>query len=79
MPITAVEHVALFSTISKIPDAFNAYESSPQWEEVYKRMNSEFYQPRGTWLSIALHGHFVDLYGTFKLGIRNLSLIDKEK
>jgi hypothetical protein len=27
-------------------------------------------------LSSALHGHFVDLYGSFKLGIRNLSQVD---
>jgi hypothetical protein len=37
-------------------------------------MTSEFYQSGGTWLSSALHGHFVDLYGAFKLGIRNLSV-----
>jgi hypothetical protein len=31
------------------------------------------------WLSGALHGHFVDLYSAFKVGIRNLSVLDKEK
>jgi hypothetical protein len=46
---------------------------------VYKRMISEFYQSGGTWLSSALHGHFVDLYGAFKLAIRNLTALDKEK
>ena len=29
---TAVEHVALLSIISEIPDAINASESSSQWE-----------------------------------------------
>jgi len=28
---SAVEHVALLSIISKIPEAFNASESSPKW------------------------------------------------
>jgi hypothetical protein len=37
---TAVEHVASLSIMSEIPGAFNADESSPQWEEVYKRMTS---------------------------------------
>jgi hypothetical protein len=31
---SAVEHVALLSMISQVPDAFNCSESSPQWEEV---------------------------------------------
>jgi hypothetical protein len=38
---TAVEHVVWLSIMSIIPDAFNASESSPQWEEVYKRMTRE--------------------------------------
>jgi len=46
---------------------------------VYKRMTSEFYQYGATQLSSALHGHFVDLYGAFKLGIRHLSAQDKKK
>ncbi len=30
------EHVALLSIISEVPDSFNASESSPQWEAVFK-------------------------------------------
>jgi hypothetical protein len=30
-------------------------------------------------LSSALHGHFADLYGAFKIGVRRLSVLDKEK
>jgi hypothetical protein len=33
----------------------------------------------GIWLSGAFHGHFVDLYSSFKLGISHLSVQDKEK
>jgi hypothetical protein len=55
--------------MSQDPDSFNCSESSPQWQEVYKRINAEFYQSRGAQLSGALHGHFVDLYGAFKLGL----------
>jgi hypothetical protein len=76
---SSVEHVALLSIISQVPDAFNCSESSPQWEEVFKRMIAEFYQSGPSRLSGALHGHFVDLYSAFKLGIRNLSVVDKEK
>ena len=68
---SSVEHVALLSIMSQVPDSFNCSESSPQWEEVYKRMIGEFYQAATPRLSSALHGHFVDLYGSFKLGIRN--------
>jgi hypothetical protein len=39
-------------------------------------MIAEFYQAAAPRLSSALHGHFVDLYGSFKLGIRNLSQVD---
>jgi len=73
---SSVEHVALLSIMSQVPDSFNCSESSPQWEEVYKRMISEFYRPAAPRLSSALHGHFVDLYGSFKLGIRHLSQVD---
>jgi hypothetical protein len=69
----------LLSIISQVPDAFNCSESSPQWEEVFKRMIAEFYQSGPSRLSGALHGHFVDLYSAFKIGIRNLSVVDKEK
>ena len=40
---SAVEHVALLSIFSDVPDAFNAGESSPQWAAVYKRMVNKFY------------------------------------
>ncbi len=72
---SSVEHVALLSIISQAPDSFNCSESSPQWEEVYKRMIAKFYQSGPTQLSGALHGHFVDLYSAFKAGIRNLSIL----
>jgi len=42
-------------------------------------MIAEFYQSGPSQLSGALHGHFVDLYSAFKVGIRNLSVVDKEK
>jgi hypothetical protein len=74
---SAVEHVALLSVISQVPDAFNCNESSPQWAEVYSR--TKYYQSGGIQLSGALHGHFVDLYSSFKLGIRHLSVEDKDK
>jgi hypothetical protein len=73
---SSVEHVALLSIMSQVPEFFNCSESSPHWEEVYKRMIAEFYQAAAPRLSSALHGHFVDLYGSFKLGIRNLSQVD---
>jgi len=73
---SSVEHVVLSSIMSQVPDAFNCSDSSPQWDQVYKRMIAEFYQAAAPLLSSALHGHFVDLYGSFKLGIRNLSQVD---
>jgi hypothetical protein len=38
-------------------------------------MAEEYYTIRNFELSSALHAHFVDLYGAFKLGIRDLSLL----
>jgi hypothetical protein len=73
---SSVEHVALLSIMSQVPNAFNCSKSSPQWDQVYQRMIAEFYQAAAPRLSSALHGHFVDLYGSFKLGIRNLSQVD---
>jgi hypothetical protein len=73
---SSLEHVVLLSIMSQVPDLFNCSESSPQWEKVYKRMIAEFYQAAAPRLSSALHGHFVDLYGSFKLGMRNLSQVD---
>jgi len=75
---SSVEHVALLSIMSQVPDSFNCSESSPQWDQVYQRMIVEFYQAATPWVSSALHGHFVDLYGSFKLGIRNLSQVDNK-
>jgi hypothetical protein len=37
---SSVEHVALLSIMSQVPDSFSCSESSPQWEEVYKRLLS---------------------------------------
>jgi hypothetical protein len=68
---SSVDHEALLSVMSQVPDSFNCSESSPQW-----RMIAEFYQAATPRLSSALHGHFVDLNGSFKLGIRNLSQVD---
>jgi hypothetical protein len=42
-------------------------------------MIAEFYHSGPSRLSGALHGHFVDLYSAFKVGIRNLSVVDKER
>jgi hypothetical protein len=45
-------------------------------------MCDEFYTSTTTSqtrLFSALYGHFVDLYSSFKLGIRNMSLLDKSK
>jgi len=76
---SAVEHVALLDVISQVPEAYNCRESSPQWEEVYSQMCTKYYQSGGIRLSGTLHGHFVDLYSSFKLGIRHSSVEDKEK
>jgi hypothetical protein len=76
---TAVECVALLSIISKILNAFNASESLPQREAVHKRIGTEFYQSGSAWQSGAFHGYFVDPYNAFKLGTRNLSVLDNEK
>jgi hypothetical protein len=53
------EHVALLSIISEVPDSFNASESSPQWEAVFKAMVEQFYLNKSVWSSSALHGHFL--------------------
>jgi hypothetical protein len=42
-------------------------------------MIAEFYHSGPRRLSGALHGHFVDLYSAFKVGIGNLSVVDKER
>jgi hypothetical protein len=69
---TSMEHEALLSIISEVPDASNASESSSQREAVYKQMVAEFYLSGSAQTSSALHGHFVDLYGAFKQVICNL-------
>jgi len=71
--------VALLSIMTTVKGAFNVSESSPLWISVYKQMCDEFYTTTSPRLSSALHGHFVELYSSFKLGIRNLSLLDKSK
>jgi hypothetical protein len=68
---SAVEHVALLSITSEVPDAFNTGESSPQLATMYKRMVEEFYSSGNVRQSSTLHGHFAELYSSFKLGIRN--------
>jgi len=73
------EHVALLSVISELPDSFNASESSPQWEAVFKAMVEQFYLNKSVRSSSALHGHFVDMYSAFKQAIRQLSLSPNNK
>jgi len=68
------EHVALLSIISEVPDSFNASESSPHWEAVFKAMVEQFYLNKSVWSSSALHGHFVDMYSAFKQATCQLSL-----
>ncbi len=76
---SAVKHIALLSIISKVPDAVNASESSPQWVAVYNRMVKEYYNSGNVRQSSALYGYFVDFHSAFQLGIRNLSLNDMTK
>jgi hypothetical protein len=76
---STTEHVALLSIISEVPDSFNASESYPQWEAVFKHMQVEFYLTRGGRTSTALHGHFVDLYSAFKQAVCLLSLLGSGK
>jgi hypothetical protein len=71
---STTEHVALLSIMTDTPDSFNALESSPQWEAVFKGMMEQFYLNKSAQTSSALHGHFVDMYSTFKQAIRQLSL-----
>jgi len=68
------DDVALLSIISEVPDSFNASESSPQWEAVFKAMVEQFYLNKPVRTSSALHGHFVDMYSAFKQAICQLSL-----
>ena len=79
MAYSADEHVALLTIVSSVKGAFNVSESSPLWASVYKQMCDGFYSTTCQRLSSALHGHFVELYSSFKLGIHNLSLLDKVK
>jgi hypothetical protein len=72
---SSVEHVALLSIMS-LPMPSVAGIAPLRGDQVFKRMIAEFYQAAAPQLSSALHGHFVDLYGSFKLGIRNLSQVD---
>jgi hypothetical protein len=74
MAYGTAEHVAQLSIISEVPDSFNASESSPQWEAVFKAMVEQFYLNKSVRSSSALHGHFVDMYSAFKQAIRQLSL-----
>jgi hypothetical protein len=73
------EHVALLSIIADTPDSFNASESSPQWEAVFKAMVEQFYLNKSVRTSSALHGYFVDMYSAFKQAICQLSLSPYDK
>jgi len=76
---SADEHVALLTIMTTMKGSFNISECSPLWTSVYKQMCQEYYATTSPRLSSVLHGHFVDLYSSFKLGIRNLSLMDNSK
>ena len=76
---SADEHLALLTVMVTVKGSFNVSESSPLWTSVYKQMCQDYYATTSPRLSSALHGHFIDLYSGFKLGIRNLSLMDKSK
>jgi len=53
MAYGTAEHDALLSIISEVPDSFNASESSPQWEAVFKAMVEQFYLNKSVWSSSA--------------------------
>jgi hypothetical protein len=59
------------------PDSFNASESLKEWRNLYQEMHKNFYLPGdlGGRLSSTFHRHIVELYGAFKKGVRNLSLL----
>jgi hypothetical protein len=73
----AEEHVALLRLVSDDPNSFNSSESSSEWKKIYMEMCKNYYlhwgsPPRS---SSTLHGHLVEMYGAFKKGMRNLSLV----
>jgi hypothetical protein len=76
---STAEHVALLSIIADTPDSFNASESSPQWEAVFKAMVEQFYLNKLVWSSSAPHGHFPEMYSAFKQAIHQLSLSPYDK
>jgi hypothetical protein len=76
---STTEHVALLSIMCDVPDSFNALESSPQWEAVFKWMQEQYYLNKSAQTSSALHGHFVDMYSAFRQVIRQLSLSGYDK
>jgi hypothetical protein len=53
---STTEHVALLSIMTNVPDSFNALESSPQWEAVFKLMMEQFYLNKSAGTSSTLHG-----------------------
>jgi hypothetical protein len=67
--------------MAMVKGSFNVSESSPLlWTSVYNQMCQDYYSSTtSARLSSTLHGHFVDMYSSFKLGIRNLLLLDKSK
>jgi hypothetical protein len=67
------EHVAVLQLMLSDRNAFNASESSVEWQNVHRAMCENFYlQSRGVpRSSVTLHGHVVEMYGALKkaLGI----------
>jgi hypothetical protein len=63
--------------MKNISNSFNASESFPEWKWLYKLMVEQYYNAYGynTRPSATLQSHFVDLYGAFKNGIRELSVV----
>jgi hypothetical protein len=77
MSYSAEEHTYLLSGMKIIPNSFNASESLLKWKSLHKLMIEQYYNPYGynSRPSATLQSHFVDLYSTFKNGIRGLSLV----
>jgi hypothetical protein len=71
------EHVAVLQLMLSDCNAFNASESSVEWQNMHRAMCKNYYLqsksvPRS---SATLHGHVVEMYSALKKGIRNLSLL----
>jgi hypothetical protein len=65
----AEEHLTLLAFIKLVPNSFNSSETSPEWQEVHKKMvdvyNNMGVAPRQ---STTLHSHFIKLYKCTEAG-----------